>query len=71
MVMITKSKSARLGVVCIAAVMLTVGYLWGHTERSTEQEIGLVNAAEAAGGKVNGPNEIAPDRYVYFPGTEV
>lgn len=25
----------------------------------------------SAGGKVNGPNEIAPDRYVYYPGTEV
>jgi ribonuclease Z len=27
--------------------------------------------AFAAGGKVLGPNEIAPDRYVYYPGTEV
>ena len=25
----------------------------------------------SAGGKVKGPNEIAPDRYVYYPGTEV
>ena len=25
----------------------------------------------AAGGMVKGPNEIAPDRYVYYPGTEV
>ncbi|MGI9291664.1 MAG: guanitoxin biosynthesis MBL fold metallo-hydrolase GntH [Gammaproteobacteria bacterium] len=25
----------------------------------------------AAGGVVKGPNEIAPDRYVYYPGTEV
>lgn len=25
----------------------------------------------AAGGVVTGPNEIAPDRYVYYPGTEV
>ena len=27
--------------------------------------------AFAAGGAVEGPNEIAPDRYVYYPGTEV
>ena len=27
--------------------------------------------AHAAGGTVKGPNEIAPDRYVYYPGTEV
>ena len=25
----------------------------------------------AAGGMVKGPNVIAPDRYVYYPGTEV
>ena len=25
----------------------------------------------AAGGVVKGPNEVAPDRYVYYPGTEV
>jgi ribonuclease Z len=29
------------------------------------------NQAFAAGGVVNGPNVIAPDRYVYYPGTEV
>jgi ribonuclease Z len=28
-------------------------------------------SAFAGGGVVNGPNEIAPDRYVYYPGTEV
>jgi len=66
-----KSLFGKLGVVFLAAVMLTVGYLWGHIERSTEQEIGLVNEAEAAGGIIKGPNEVAPDRYVYFPGTEV
>ncbi|MEP3046312.1 MAG: guanitoxin biosynthesis MBL fold metallo-hydrolase GntH [Roseibium sp.] len=27
--------------------------------------------ALAAGGKVDGPNVIAPDRYIYYPGTEV
>ena len=33
-------------------------------------EIDLLPHAEAAGGTVTGPNEIAPDRYVYYPGTE-
>ena len=28
-------------------------------------------ALQAAGGVVKGPNEVAPDRYVYYPGTEV
>ena len=27
--------------------------------------------AYAAGGVVKGPNVVAPDRYVYYPGTEV
>ncbi len=30
-----------------------------------------VPSAQAAGGVVDGPNVIAPDRYVYYPGTEV
>ena len=34
--------------------------------------IGLTtNLTFAAGGKIEGPNVIAPDRYVYYPGTEV
>lgn len=28
-------------------------------------------SVEAAGGKIKGPNVIAPDRYVYYPGTEI
>ena len=28
-------------------------------------------SAQAAGGVVEGPNVVAPDRYVYYPGTEV
>jgi ribonuclease Z len=31
----------------------------------------VITSAEAAGGMVKSPNEIAPDRYVYYPGTEV
>jgi len=31
----------------------------------------LIQTAEAAGGVVKGPNVEAPDRYVYYPGTEV
>ena len=30
-----------------------------------------MNLAHAAGGVVEGPNVVAPDRYVYYPGTEV
>lgn len=31
----------------------------------------MAGTAFAAGGVVKGPNEIAPDRYVYYPGTEM
>ncbi|MGB5536205.1 MAG: guanitoxin biosynthesis MBL fold metallo-hydrolase GntH [Thiogranum sp.] len=31
----------------------------------------VIRSAEAAGGAVTGPNVEAPDRYVYYPGTEV
>jgi ribonuclease Z len=52
-----------LGLLAVTAVAAAVGYLTGFA---------LVgeNAAEAAGGKVPGPNDEAPDRYVYYPGTE-
>ena len=30
-----------------------------------------INFVFAAGGKIEGPNVIAPDRYVYYPGTEL
>ena len=65
-----KSLSGKLGVVFLAAVMLTAGYLLGHMEPSMEQEIGLVGEAEAAGGVVESPTDAAPDRYVYYPGSE-
>jgi len=50
-------------------VALSIGigfYFW------TQQPAGipLISAAQAAGGKVTDPNGVAPDRYVYYPGTE-
>ena len=36
-----------------------------------ENYVSPISHAEAAGGVVEGPNTIAPDRYVYYPGTEV
>ena len=34
------------------------------------QDESIIRSAEAAGGTVTGPNVEAPDRYVYYPGTE-
>jgi ribonuclease Z len=36
-----------------------------------DNHLQLVSSAHAAGGKIPGSNELAPDRYVYYPGTEV
>ncbi len=49
------------------AVVFAIGW---QTDRSGKS-IDPISDAEAAGGLVRGPNEIAPDRYVYYPGTEV
>ncbi|MCZ6894869.1 MAG: MBL fold metallo-hydrolase, partial [Gammaproteobacteria bacterium] len=57
-------KRSTIGVVIVAVIALTIGYLGGIGFHSGE-------VAEAAGGKVKSPNEVAPDRYVYYPGTEV
>ncbi|MCZ6455127.1 MAG: guanitoxin biosynthesis MBL fold metallo-hydrolase GntH [Alphaproteobacteria bacterium] len=38
---------------------------------STGHDLRLLPEAQAAGGVVKGPNTVAPDRYVYYPGTEV
>ena len=45
---------------------LVIGLLAGGPGTGLE----LVPSAEAAGGKVVNPTGTAPDRYIYFPGTE-
>ena len=49
------------------AVIFAAGWEFGRSDRS----LGVIPDAEAAGGVVSGPNAVAPDRYVYYPGTEV
>jgi hypothetical protein len=55
----------------VATLLLAVLFILdpgtGHLGRS----IIAISDAQAAGGVVEGPNVIAPDRYVYYPGTEV
>jgi hypothetical protein len=45
-------------------------FLWGQYNGQTGNGIEIVKRAEAAGGKVTDPDGTAPDRYVYYPGTE-
>lgn len=49
------------------AVVFAVGYEIGRNGKAVDP----ISEAEAAGGVVEGPNVLAPDRYVYYPGTEV
>jgi ribonuclease Z len=50
----------------LAGAVAAAGLVLMHTAPE-----GVVSSARAAGGQVTGPNTIAPERYVYYPGTEV
>ena len=54
------------GALCLVVGIGTGLYLSGKKM----PEVSLVSTAEAAGGKVTNPTGTAPDRYVYYPGTE-
>ena len=64
--MSTNKRFGRLG-------LLFVGGVLGVSLLSILQNLfeTAISSAEAAGGMVKGPNTVAPDRYVYYPGTEV
>lgn len=53
--------------VFLLAVTLAIGWELGRSGQSVLP----ISEAEAAGGVVEGPNVIAPERYIYYPGTEV
>ena len=59
----SRSRRATIALLGVTAVAVVFGYFVG---------IGFLDRgrAEAAGGTVTDPNEVAPDRYVYYPGTE-
>ena len=49
------------GLLALIVLAVAAGYFAGYHDQGE---------AEAAGGKVGDPNGVAPDRYVYYPGTE-
>ncbi len=59
----SKNRRGTLGLLAVTAIAIAVGYLVGVGI----QESGT---AEAAGGTVTSPTGTAPDRFVYYPGTE-
>jgi hypothetical protein len=66
-----KRKLAIIGICLAVVASLTVVYIAGCIKGQAGQAADLIKEAQAAGGIVKGPNEVAPDRYVYYPGTEV
>jgi ribonuclease Z len=58
-------------IIIVAALILAVGIGTGfYASDKGLSDVSLVSTAEAAGGKVTNPVGTAPDRYIYFPGTE-
>jgi ribonuclease Z len=59
----------------VTAAFFTVTLIFGvalgiYLANNGIEDLSLVGEASAAGGTVTDPNEVAPDRYVYYPGTE-
>jgi len=65
-----KRKMKFFGSLLLVVFTVTGFYLWGLNGSQTGAGIEIVKSAEAAGGAVKSPTGTAPDRYVYFPGTE-
>ena len=65
-----KQKSIIFGICLVTLVTMTTVFTMGWlTDRSGHVTI-LVKEAQAAGGMEKDPKGTAPDRYVYYPGTE-
>jgi ribonuclease Z len=58
----------KLGLVAILGA--AVGLASPHIYRTAVDVVGITSSF-AAGGTVGEPNTVAPDRYVYYPGTEI
>ena len=65
-----KRKTKLISIVSLAVMIAAAGYMLGVYSEQTGKGVPLVKEAEAAGGKVTDPRGTAPDRYVYYPGTE-
>ena len=60
--------SYRVRVVICLSTVLALGIFIG---KYLQDSALLFPEVHAAGSPLSGPNTLAPDRYVYYPGTEV
>jgi len=67
----TNRTSQTMITLTLAGFLSACSYMYGWNDGASGKDPQLLPTSEAAGGVVKGPNEIAPDRYVYYPGTEV
>ena len=65
-----KLKLKLLVTIAVVTALVVTVYLFGLHNGQKGQEFSLTKNAQAAGGKVTDPKGTAPDRYVYYPGTE-
>ena len=63
-------KPRRLLSAAVAATTMVAVFTAGWLAGNKGHEPQLISAVEAAGGTVTDPNGIAPERYMYYPGTE-
>ncbi len=64
-----KPTMTSLAFVAVTAIAASL-YWFGSDNGRADPDVGFIGEAQAAGGKVTAPNGVAPDRYVYYPGTE-
>ncbi len=63
-------KAKLIALVAVVALSLAWAYMLGMYSGPSGKGLPLAKEAQAAGGRVTGPNTVAPERYVYYPGTE-
>lgn len=64
-------RTQALAGITVVMMVATSAYVIGWLSANHGHALSLLPEARAAGGTVKGPNVVAPDRYVYYPGTEV
>jgi ribonuclease Z len=65
-----KRKIKLISIMAVIAFIAAAIYGLDVYNGESGQELSITNEVEAAGGQVKSPTAAAPDRYVYYPGTE-
>ncbi len=65
-----KLRARALAGIAVAAMVVTSAYVVGWLSGNAGRDLGLLPEVQAAGGKVKSRTSAAPERYVYYPGTE-